>query len=346
MDRHARHAHVAERHKLLLDLDRIELAAQRQPEYPLAQVVGRRHRREQGAQRGDHDIDLLRGGNQLGEHAGAFAEHRRQRRRAGVGQQPPPREPPDPVAPAHRGRRGRGDADWTPAPDHGARYGRGADGGRCRGQRCYDRRRPRSSAGRRLPAARQRLRGQAQVAGQQVGFLLGRRHHHQRPASGLPQPVQQQRRETALHPLYRRRQHTAGNPPQQLPRRLRRGTRRRTSRASWMPPGGGGGARRSATRRRLRCLLMAGIRAMPIGERLGGGVIHQLACHQRNRAGSQQRPRADAQPNLPSRRHAVQRADVRQVRQVRRRRRRSGRRFGKRVLHLDACIALTGVQIL
>ena len=214
MDRHARHAHVAERHKLLLDLDRIELAADRQPEYPLAQVAGRRHRREQGAQRGDHDIDLLRGGNQLGEHAGAFAEHRRQRRRAGVGQQAPPREPPDPVAPAHRGRRGRGDADWTPAPDHGARYGRCAGGGRCRGQRCYDRRRPRSSAGRRLPAARQRLSGQAQVAGQQVGFLLGRRHHHQRPASGLPQPVQQQRRETALHPLDRRRERTAGNPPQ------------------------------------------------------------------------------------------------------------------------------------
>ena len=31
---------------------------------------------------------------------------------------------------------------------------------------------------------------------------------------------------------------------------------------------------------------------------------------------------------------------------IRRRRRRSGRRFGKRVLHLDASIALTGVQIL
>ena len=240
MDRHARHAHVAERHKLLLDLDRIELAAQRQPEYPLAQVVGRRHRREQGAQRGDHDIDLLRGGNQLGEHAGAFTEHRRQRRRAGVGQQPPPREPPDPVAPAHRGRRGRGNAGWTPVPDHrarhgrGARYVRGAGGGRSarsgrgiggargRGQRGDGRKRPRS-AGLRLPAARLRLRGQAQVAGQQVGFLLGRRDHHQRPAGSFPQPMQQQRREPALHALDRRRQLTAGNPPQQLPRRLRPG---------------------------------------------------------------------------------------------------------------------------
>ena len=318
VDGDARHAHVAERDELLLHRDRIEVAAHGDSEHPLAQVLGRRHRGDQRTQRGDQDVDPLRRGDQLGEHAGALAEHRRQRRRAGVGQQPPPGKAPDSVASVRRARGGRRNgAGWTPVPDHGVGGGhhlssgraagmqRGARRGRRPGPRVRRGRGP-GGAPRRQPAAGDRLRGQAQVVGEQARFLLGRRHHHQRPIRRFPQPVQQNRGEAALHSLDRGGQLAAGNPPQQLPRRLRARhalahqpreldpARRRHRRPPQRRPAAlalthcgdpGGGDRRANWKRRCSsaCVLPTG--------------AHRLARTTRIRRG---------QPNLPPRQRAVQ----------------------------------------